>query len=220
MWILWGRPFSFLGQPSLLRVLVVEWEEVPLPKVWENPSQKSGWCFWRTWLHLFPWSWRSFVHTGFSLLKCIPAASRGGFSCPGFSWVVQWEVKLLVVSWSLFFFFSLSLCLLGGLVQAALPQGFRAIFRDTVLFVWRRQCRAEKADSPVMLPKFKPDMKQRSYRVEPSYLLYDLEMIQPCAKCVAITRSSSYDYILRCRLESVSRVRYMNGSLERTSASS
>lgn len=113
-------------------------------------------------------------------------------------------------------FFPLSVCLLGGLVQAALPQGFRAIFRDTVLFVWRRQCRAEKADSPVMLPKFKPDMKQRSYWVEPSYLLYDLEMIQPCTKCFAITRSSSYDYILRCRLESVSRVRYMNGSLQRT----
>lgn len=62
------------------------------------------------WLHLFLWSWHSFVHTGFSLLTCIPAASRGGFSCPGFSWVVQWEVKLLVVSWSLFFFLSFSVC--------------------------------------------------------------------------------------------------------------
>lgn len=37
------------------------------------------------------------------------------------------------------FFFSFFLCLLGGLVQAGLPQGFRAIYRDTALFIWRRQ---------------------------------------------------------------------------------
>lgn len=28
------------------------------------------------------------------------------------------------------------LCLLGGLAQAGLPQGFRAIYRDTAQFIW------------------------------------------------------------------------------------
>lgn len=63
------------------------------------------------------------------------------------------EAELLVVSrWCLFFF----LCLLGGLAQAGLPQGFRAIYRDTAPFIWWRQSRAELADSHVTIPKFNP----------------------------------------------------------------
>lgn len=52
---------------------------------------------------------------------------------------------------------SFLLCLLGSLAWAGLPQGFRAIYRDTTPFIWRSQSRAELADLVVTIPKFNTD---------------------------------------------------------------
>lgn len=132
-------------------------------------------CSWRLWIrlsiHLLVWfCWnterRWHLDTDWSHCACIIEVGHhvnllrmcctvacsvwrrvDRLSCPGFSRAAQGGSRVVVGCHGVFSFFLLLLCLLGGLAQAGLPQGFRAIYRHTAPFIWWRQSRAELAHS-------------------------------------------------------------------------